>query len=302
MSIIRINTNTDALQAIADLNANQDLITQTIRRLSTGLRINTAEDDPSGIAIAGAYRTQMSGTESAITNAQTGLSMLQTADNALNQTTTILLRMQDLAVKAANTATITTASITQINTELQSLKDEITRQASSVTFNSQPLFSGGFANGKTLQVGPDNNTAYLLTVVMQAVDLANLFFVSNSIWGDGATTGPGSLAISNFAGVQSATGYAQMAMTYVNSAINIVSNVRATIGVQETRLNAAISNLTNSDTNLASALSNIRDADMASEIATLAKLQVLSQFNISAMAQANVAPRQLLTLMSTQSG
>lgn len=304
MSITKINTNIDALQAIANLYSNQNLMTQTLKRLSTGLRINSAGDDPSAMGQVSGFKRQISGTEMSIQNAQEGLSLLDLADGALNETQDVLLRMKDLAVKAANTATITTAQISQINTELQSLKAEVTRKSSAISFNSKYLFSGGFANGIPIQVGADNASANMLTITMQAVTLSNLFLVTTGIWGNGVGTGPGSLAISNMPGAtvaSTAYSYAQMAMTYLNSAINIVSNVRANIGVQQSRLNYIINDLNTMDVNYTSALSRVQDADMASEIAKFAKQQVLAQFGIATLAQANVGPSQLLSLMGTSS-
>jgi len=292
MSFSRIYSNTDARLALNYLDQNQNIITKTLRRLSTGLRITTGADDPSGLAIAAGLQTRISGTEQAIRNAEDGVTMLQLADSSLNETASILFRMKDLAIKAANTATITTANITTINSELQTLKLELTRKSTAVTYNSKILFSGGFTAGFALQVGPDNLPANMLTVSISGVTLTNLQFIGA---GWGAT---GSLIISNEAGVQSATGYAQQAMDYIASAINIVSSVRANLGVQQARLNYTINDLSSQDVNLTSALSNIRDADMASEIAEFARLQVISQANIAMLAQANMAPQQVLSLLT----
>jgi len=304
MSISKINTNIDALHAIANLYSNQNLMTQTLKRLSTGLRIVNASDDPSAIGEVNSLKSQVSGTEQAIRNAQEGLAILDTASDALSDTQSILLRMKDLAVKAANTATITTAQITQINTELQGLKQEITRKSTAITFNTKTLFTGGFANGIAVQVGADNITASIMTITMQAVTLSNLFLVTTGVWGNGVATGPGSLAISNMPGgtvSSSAFSFAQMAMTYINSAINTVSTVQTNIGVQQSRLNSIINDLNSMDVNYTSALSNVQDADMASEIAKFAKLQVLTQFNVATLAQANVAPQSLLSLFNASS-
>jgi len=304
MSLSSIYTNTDALTAIGSLNKNQNLLSQTLKRLSTGLKINSSVDDPSGISIAAKFRSQISGTEQAISNAQLGVSMLQTADSALSETQDVLLRMRDLAVKAANGAAITTATISNINSELQSLKSELTRKATAVTFNTKALFSGGYAGGMMLQVGPDNSTANTIVVAIRAVTLTSLNFISAGIWGNGTVTGPGSLAISNMpgatlpGGASTAVSVAQVAIDYIQSAINIVSDVRATIGVQERRLNYAINDLSAMDINLTSALSNIQDADMASEITMFARLQVLQQTTTSILAQANVAPSQLVDLLN----
>lgn len=300
MSISRIYTNTDAQMAIAFLEKNQFSMTATLRRLSSGLRVITGADDPSGIGIITSFKRQISGTEQAIVNTQEGLTMLQTADAALNETIDVLFRMKDLAIKAANSATITTAAISQINSELQSLKSEITRRSSAITFNTKSLFDGGFAVGQPLQIGPDNNSANTMTIVISAVTLTNLYLIDAGTWGT-----MGSLAISNYTGAipySTAVSFAQVAMDVINSAINIVSNVRSTIGVQESRLNFAINDLTNMDVNLTAALSNVQDADMASEIAEFARLQVISQTGIAMLAQANLQPQQILTLLGSATG
>jgi len=300
----KINTNVDALHAIANLYSNQNLMAQTLKRLSTGLRVVSAIDDPSSMGQINNFKTAVSGTEQAIQNAQAGLSILETADSALSSTQTTLLRMKDLAVKAANSATITTAQITQINTELQGLKQEITRNTSAITFNTRTLFDGTFANGINLQIGADNITAAIMTITIQSITLSGLNLGTTGVWGNGAVTGPGSLAISNVPTgtvAKTAASYAQLAMTYLNSAINTISTVQANIGVQQERINSIINNLSSMDVNYSSALSNVQDADMASEIAKFAKQQVLTQFSVATLAQANVAPQQLLSLMHASS-
>ena len=189
------------------------------------------------------------------------------------------MRMRDLAVRAANEATLTTADRTRLNNEFQSLKTEITRKASAVTFNTKVLFDGTFST-KSLQIGPDNGTNFRLTTYIKSM-------AAGSIGLSGAAGGIGLLS----------TASAQMAIDLVNSAINQVSDVRASLGIQENRLNFIINDLQAENINISAAKSRIYDADMASEISQFTKLQILQQTGTAILAQANAQPQSVLQLL-----
>lgn len=275
MSITRINTNSDALLAASHLRKLDFGLSQTISHLSTGLRITTGADDPSGVALANKFAGQLGGTRQAITNAQDALNLMAHADTALNETQDILRRMRDLAVKAANSAVLTTADMSRIGSEFRSLRTEIDRRAGSVTFNSRVLLSGAYAN-QTVQAGADNGTGYRLTLNISAVTVTTL-----SLTGAGVST----------------VAAARSAITVVQNALNKISTMQATIGVQERKLQWVIDDLASAEVNMAAAKSRITDADMAGEISEFTRLQVLSQAATSMLAQANASPSRVMSLL-----
>ena len=292
-----INTNINALIGLNNLRLTNLGLSQSLERLSSGLRINKGADDPSGLAIAMGMQTQIMGSRTAVQNAEDGISLIHTADGALAETHDILLRMRDLAVRAANEATLTTADIGRINDELRSLKDELARKSQAVTFNTKVLFSGGFSTGQLLQIGPDNGTNYRLTIQVLAMTESGLKMMSGV---NGANwLGAGSLMISNHTVGAGATALsmAQKAIDNLNSAINYVSDVRATLGIQERRLGHIIDDLKAEDINISAAKSRIFDADMASEITDFTRLQILQQSGTAILAQANAQPQNILQLL-----
>jgi len=286
-----VNTNTDAVAALYYLNKNQYSITQTIERLSSGLRINHGSDDPSGLGIISLMKARIEGQSQAVNNAQDVISMMQTADSVLGSMNDILLRMNDLAIKAANVATLTSSQIANISTEINSLKSELTRKATAATFNTVTMFSGAFAGGKPVQIGPDNATNSTLNIIVPAMTLSAIGLAGAGTWGAN-----GSMIISN-TGATGAFSTAQYAMGYISLAMDTISSARASIGVQETRLNSIINDLEAANINMSAATSRIEDTDMASEISNFARLQVITQANVAMLVQANAMPQQLLNLL-----
>lgn len=278
MSMTRINTNTDALMATANLNKMSFQLSRTLSHLSTGLRIVTGADDPSGVALMGAFQAQMRGTAVAIQNAEDGLSLMQLADSAMADNMDIMLRMRDLAVRGAQDVTLTSAARIGMNTELSSLMSEITRRAGAVTFNSKILFSGGMS-GVTLQVGPDNNAAQLLTIRIPTMSIADINTVS--------ITGAGMSTMTR----------AASSIDIIQSGINQLSTLQAVVGSQARELERVINSLNSAEVNVAAAASRISDADMASEISAFAKQQVISMAATAMIAQANAQPQQVMKLL-----
>lgn len=278
MSITRINTNTDAMLAGANLRKVEFQLSRTMSHLSSGMRIVTAADDPAGVALLGSFQAQMRGTEVAIQNAEDALSLMQTADSALSDNMEILLRMRDLAVRASQDATLTTAQRQSMDTEIVDLKSEITRRQAAITFNTKVLFSGGLS-GVTVQIGPDNTTSSRLSIripVMSVTDI-NQQSIKN-------------ICITQVAWAQSSIGIAQ-------SAINQLGTLQAVVGAQCRDLERVVNSLSSTDVNLAAAASRISDADMASEISEFAKLQVISMAATAMIAQANAQPQQVMQLL-----
>jgi flagellin len=303
MSITSINTNVNALTAQAQLKKLDSSIQTTMTRLSSGLRINSGADGPSDLAIASAMEAHVRGIRTASNNAQDGLSLMQYADSSLNETMDILQRMNDLSVKACNQAILTSSDVQSINNELTTLKAELTRRATSISFNSKVLFSGGsFSNGQVIQIGADNGAAYKLTLVINAMTLSGLGLNSGA-FGALSLWGAGSIVISNIVtagGVtlnNSAIGMALFAVDVFQSAISIASHLQAAIGVQEEKLQFIINDLSSEDINVTAAKSRITDADMASEISNFTRLQVLSQAATAMLAQANLQPQAIVKLL-----
>lgn len=270
-----INTNISGLIGLNNLRLTGLGLQTSLARLSSGLRINNASDDPSGLAIAKGMEAQVGSIRTAVHNAEDGISMLRTADGALSETQDILLRMRDLAVRAANEAPLTAADRDKLNDEFVALKAEVKRKAAAVTFNTKVLLSGGISN-QVLQIGPDNGTNFRLTIDIDSMTASGLRISGTTV---------------------STVANAQSAILEIQSALNMVNNARASLGVQEIRLNHMIDDLKAQDINISAAKSRIMDADMAVEISEFTRLQILQQSGTAILAQANAMPQSILKLM-----
>jgi flagellin len=270
MSITRINTNTDAMLASANLSKMEFQMSRTLSHLSTGLRIVTGADDPSGMALSATFRAQVGGIRIAEQNAQDGLSLLNTADTALQDNMNILLRMRDIAVRASSDATLTTTQRQTMEQEYVNLKGEIQRRRSAITFNGKVLFSGA-VSGKTIQIGPDNSSGYKFSMKIPLISVT--YF--------GAAT----RSLSN--AHVSQVGSAAKAIDIVQSCINGLANIQAIVGSQQKELEDIVNALSSEQVNLAAASSRITDADMAYEITNFAKQQIIEQAATAMIAQAN---------------
>jgi len=279
-----VNTNISALIGLNNLRTTNNGLTTSLARLSSGLRINWASDDPSGLAIAKGMEAQIGGITNAIQNAEDTVNLIHTADGALAETQDILLRMRDLAVRAANEATLTTQDRSRLNDEFVSLRDEITRKSLAVTFNTKVLFSGAYQTGQVAQIGPDNGTNFRLTVQISQLDADSLGLSTTTIGAQAATplTSPAN---------------AQNCISYVQDALDQVSDQRARLGIQERRLQSIVDDLSAADINISAAKSRIMDADMASEISEFTRLQILQQTGTAILAQANAQPQTILQLL-----
>lgn len=291
-----INTNISSLIGLNNLRLTGLGLRTSLERLSSGVRINYAADDPSGMSIAKGMEAQIGGIRMATQNIEDGINVIHTADGALAETSDILMRMRDLAVRASNEAVLTTADNTRLQNEFRSLKDELQRKSIATTFNTKILFSGGFAlsaaggvgavlpDGLVLQVGPDNGTVYRLTLKIPELGLVGLG-LSMRVAGTGFST---DLNIPT---------RAMSAINRVQVAIDTVSNARQALGVQERRLLHVIDDLKAEDINISAAKSRIWDADMATEISEFTRLQILQQSGTAILAQANAQPQSVLQLL-----
>ena len=267
-----VQHNLTAMNANRQLGITTGQQAKSAEKLSSGYKINRAGDDAAGLTISEKMRSQIKGLKKASTNAQDGISAIQAAEGALNETHSILQRMNELATQAAND-TNTTSDRTAIKKELDALESEIDRIATTTQFNTQNLLDGTFT-GKSLQVGALKDQAIKISIKsMKAADL-----------------GANAQTVATF-------GEAGTAMKAYQDAISKVSTQRADLGALQNRLEHTIANLDNVAENTQSAESRIRDTDMASEMVEYSKNNILAQAGQSMLAQANQSTQGVLSLL-----
>jgi flagellin len=278
---LRINTNIDAFQAQLNLTATGDLFSKSVERLSSGLRINRAADDAAGLAISEKLRSQVKGLAMAQRNAQDGISMIQTGEGALNESTSILQRMRELAVQASN-GTLGTSDRSAIGQEVTALQNELTRISSVTKFNGISLLDGSLSVASmTLQIGANGSASESLGVILTGTP--SLGAVGLAI--DAATITLGTQAA------------AQAALTFIDAAISTVSSARAQFGAYQNRLEHTINSLGVTEENLMASESRIRDVNVAEETVNLTKAQILQQAGTSVLSQANQSSQSVLSLL-----
>lgn len=280
---LRINQNIEAMQAHRSLSATSQSLAKSMERLSSGFRINSAGDDAAGLGISERMRGQISGLAQAQRNAQDGISLVQTAEGALQEFHSILHRIRDLAVQY-NNGVYDAQSKAAITAEVTQLNAELTRMIGVANFNGIPLLCGTVGQAMaTLQIGANDGE----TLIIQAIN-------ANSVLSSTGTTGVNG-EITTFA---TATAGQVINLTNLDNAINQFSNLRATFGAIQNRLEHTINALGVYQENLAAAESRIRDVDMAAEMTNFTRLQILQQSGTAMLAQANMAPQSLLSLLS----
>ena len=273
-----INHNISALNANRNMGVNNKATSSAMEKLSSGLRINRAGDDAAGLSISEKMRAQIRGLNQASTNAQDGISMVQTAEGALNETQNILQRMRELAVQAAN-GTNVSEDRSAINVEIQQLSAEVDRIAGTTEFNTQNLFSTGdvaTANTVTFQVGA--NSKQFISVTFSNMTASALSVSTSDISVDTTENATASISV-------------------INQAIIKVSTQRSTLGAVQNRLEHTIANLDNAAENLTAAESRIRDVNMAKEMSNFSKFNILQQAAQAMLAQANQLPQNVLQLL-----
>lgn len=271
-----INTNTASLEAQRSLATNTASQATTFQRLSSGLRINSAADDASGLAIAEQMNADVRSYAVAERNTMNATSMLQTADGALAQYSTMLTRMRELSVQAAN-GDLTATDRGYIDEEFGQLKEEITRIADSTKFNGHDLLSGPITP-IDFQVGIDGTASDRLAVDFGGMNLADLALTATTVTGPDATN-------------------AQAAITAVDAALQAVNGRRADFGARINRLQVTVSNLQSMRSNMSAAHGRIRDVDVAEESAKMARQSVLTQAGTAILSQANQSPQAALQLL-----
>ena len=275
---LAIMTNVGSLSAQGNLLKTSRSMNQSIGRLSSGLRIQSAADDAAGMAVAEGMRAQLKGFQMAMRNANDGVSILQTAESAYQTQSDILVRMRELAVQASNDS-ISDTERAYVDTEFQDLIGELDRISNTTEYNGIQLLDGtaGTAGTMTFQVGTRNSTNDRITMTLSDVDATALGV--------------------NASGVDSLAN-AQGAIADIDTAMDTLATERATLGSTVNRLTMAVDHLSSTIENYGSAVSQIRDTDMSAESAEFAKSQVLQQAGVAMLAQANALPNLALRLLS----
>ena len=282
---IRIFNNIASTNAQRLLGANHDRLSQSVERISSGLRINRASDDAAGLAISEGLRSDIRALRQAVRNSNDGISLVNITEGALNEQGSMLIRLRELASQAATGTTGSTERAT-IQLEFNSLRNEIDRITETTEFNGQKLIDGSLSSSITstsqvfIQVGIDNSVNSRINlneqINLQAVTASALSIDTLSV-----TTSTAALS----------------ALDGISNAISSVTATRGQVGAVQNRLIRSISNLSISVENLSAADSQIRDADIAEEVALLTRNQILVQASTAMVGQANLIPQSVLQLL-----
>ncbi|MBT5549403.1 MAG: flagellin FliC [Nitrospina sp.] len=283
---VRIFNNIASLNAQRILSNNNDRLAQSVERIASGIRINRGADDAAGLAISEALRSDIRGLRQAVRNANDGISLINVAEGALNEQSSILIRLRELASQAA-TGTVGSTERATIQLEFTALRNEIDRIANTTQFNGQGLVDGSLASSVSstsqvfIQVGIDSGTNSQINLNTQ-IDLTAVTSSSLSIDVLSVTSADAALTT----------------LDTINTAISQVTQSRGSVGAVQNRLTRSVANLSVSIENLQAAESGIRDADIAGEIATLTRNQILVQTSTAMVGQANLIPQSILQLLA----
>ena len=273
---LRIQNNVEAFNAHRQLTGTAAKAAKSMEKLSSGYRINRAADDAAGLAISEKMRAQIGGLAQAQRNAQDGVSLVQTAEGALNEVHSMLQRVRDLKVQYSN-GTLDTDDKAAIVAEVKQLASEITEISTKTEFNGIKLLNGSGGSGGTIsfQVGANGGE----TVAVTTKDIAG-------------ASGTGSVD-----GVSDTASWEAIDLAALDTAINNISTIRSDFGAVQNRLEHRLNNLATYQENLVASESRIRDVDMAQEMVNFTKLGILQQAGTSMLAQANQAPQNVLSLL-----
>jgi flagellin len=278
---LTVNTNTTSLGVQKNLNRASDALSTSMSRLSSGLKINSAKDDAAGLQIATRMTSQIRGQTMAIKNANDGVSIAQTAEGALQESSNILQRMREISLLSRNDSN-GTADRTALDKEFQQSVAELTRIAQSTNLNGKALIDGT-AGAMEFQVGSNTTSDNQITLTL-----------STSF--DASALGMTGLVIS---GVDNATNHTNVdaSISAIDAALANINATRADLGAAQNRFSTTISNLQNINENASAALSRVQDTDFAAETAQLTKQQTLQQASTAVLAQANQLPSAVLKLL-----
>jgi flagellin len=280
---LTVNTNVASLNVQKNLGKASDALSTSMTRLSSGLKINSAKDDAAGLQIATRMTSQIRGQTMAIKNANDGISIAQTAEGAMQESTNILQRMRELAIQSRNDSN-SEDDRAALNKEFAAMSDELTRIAESTNLNGKNLLDGSAAT-MTFQVGSNSGDSNQITLTLSDSFAASTLGVDS-----------GAIAIT---GSDSDTAEASFnaAISAIDEALKTINASRADLGAAQNRLTSTISNLQNINENASAALGRVQDTDFAAETAQLTKQQTLQQASTSVLAQANQLPSAVLKLL-----
>jgi len=282
---VRIFNNIPSLNAQRILGVNNDRLAQSVERISSGIRINRGADDAAGLAISEALRSDIRALRQAVRNANDGISLINVAEGALNEQASILIRLRELASQAS-TGTVGSTERQTIQLEFDALRLEIDRIAATTEFNGQKLVDGSLASSVSsgnqifIQVGIDSSADSRINL-NTSINLTAVTSSSLSIDTLSVTSSEGALS----------------ALDSINTSIGTVTAGRGKVGAVQNRLARTIANLSITVENLVAAESQMRDADIAEEVALLTRNQILVQASTAMVGQANLIPQSVLQLL-----
>lgn len=279
----RINHNVPAMITGNALRTSERLLSKSLEKLSTGLRVNRAADDAAGLSVSEQLRTQIRGLAMGTRNAQDGIAVLNIAEGALIEAEAMIQRMRELSIQAAND-TLTSRERAYIDTEVAQLRDEIDRSTGGTQYNGQALLDGSAPWGTTggvIHVGPNDNTTGFDTI------LITISGVNTTLLGIDAGSG---LAVTSQTD-------ATAAISMLDNALFSINTLRANLGALTNRLEHALQNQENQEQNMTAAESVIRDTDFAAETSLFTRNQIISQSATAMLSQANMVPQSVLSLL-----
>jgi len=277
---LSVRTNTASLRAIGHLNYTQNHLSNSLERISSGLRVNRSADDAAGLAVASRMESDNTSLTQSIRNANDGISMIQTAEGGLNEIHSILVRMRELSVQASS-QTYSSTDRSLIDTEFGQLASELNRIASVANFNRQDILNSATTNF-ALQVGIQNNSDNRIIVNLAGLAATGAALSLNTLFGSGITT------IAN----------AQAAISTLDNAIDDISERRSTLGALQNRLENAVNEASNYSENLSASSSQILDVDYAQESSDMTRYQIMQQAGVAALGQAKAIPQSVISLLS----
>lgn len=290
-----VNTNTTSLYAQRQLGNSGDVLDKSFERLASGQRINSAADDAAGLQISNRLTSQTNGLNQAMRNANDGISLAQTAEGAMDETTNMLQRMRTLAIQSANGSN-TDDDRLAIQQEISQLATEIDRVADTTTFGGQNLLDGSYASG-SFQVGADASQTISFSLASGGTNNSVDISAAGGFNVQGLSTAAGTTVISSLTASVSSVANAQSMIEMLGSMIAAVDTKRAELGAVQNRFSSTISNLGNIKENVEGARSRIRDADFAEETATMTSNQILQQASTTILSQANQRPQSAMSLL-----
>ena len=274
---LSVVTNLSSIRAQRNLNKATTSLSGHIEKLSSGLRINRASDDAARSAISTQMAANLTGLKQAERNSNDAISMIQTAEGGMNEVSSIVTRMRELSVQAANSGTMDTTERGYLDQEFQLLESELNRIVEVTEYSGVKLINGDQSGGVSFQVGFSNSANDRISVSISSVSGTTLGLNNESL--------------------TSATG-ASAAITALDAALQSVSTARASLGATQNRLGMTISNLGSMYENTADSLSRLRDVDVAEETAAFTRTQILTEAATSVLASANTIPQSALKLLS----